>query len=65
MNFNSCFARNLRLAQAYIPFQEMGKVYELDEALYWGTIFPELNMPYELKNKKECFCKINSDQEEL
>ena len=64
MNFNNCFSCNLRLAQAYIPFQEMGKVYGLEKALYVGTLFPELNFPYE-SNDKDCFCKTDLEQEGL
>ena len=52
----NAFFDNPRLAQAYIPFQQMGKVYSLDKALYYGTIFPELNMPYEGDNKKKHCC---------
>lgn len=63
MNFNQCFAHKLRLAQAYIPFQGMGKIYELEEGFNFGTIFPELNMPFDLTNR--CHCKINSEQEEM
>lgn len=60
MNFNNCFSCNLRLAQAYIPFQEMAKVYGLDKALYIGTLFPELNFPYV---PKDCFCKTDIELE--
>ena len=63
MNFNQCFAHKLRLAQAYIPFQELGKIYDLEEGFNFGTIFPQLNMPYELDNK--CYCKIKTEQEDL
>lgn len=65
MNFNQCFAHKLRLAQAYIPFQEMGKIYELEEGFNFGTIFPELNFPYKPAEKNKCHCQINSKQEEF
>ena len=51
-NFNNCFASKLKLAQAYIPYQELNKIYDLEKALYFGTIFPELNMPYDIKIKE-------------
>lgn len=37
----------LILASAYIPYQnsEFENLYEPDEALCHGTIFPELNLP--------------------
>ena len=34
------------LAMAYVPMQHFKNVYELDEALSYGTIFPELNKPF-------------------
>ncbi|AGB42424.1 Spore coat associated protein JA (CotJA) [Halobacteroides halobius DSM 5150] len=36
----------LKLAQAYIPFQVYNQAYELEEALKKGTLFPELYFPY-------------------
>lgn len=36
------------LAMAYVPWQKLDHVYEnLEEALYIGTIFPELDKPFE------------------
>lgn len=34
------------LAMAYVPMQHFKSVYELDEGLRAGTIFPELNKPF-------------------
>lgn len=34
------------LAMTYVPMQRFKNVYELDEALQVGTIFPELNKPF-------------------
>ena len=34
------------LAMAYVPMQHFHNVYELDEAMQYGTIFPELNKPF-------------------
>lgn len=36
----------LPLAMAYVPMQYFKSVYNLDEALQQGTIFPELNKPF-------------------
>ena len=33
-------------AMAYVPWQFWGQTLELEKALYWGTIFPELNKPF-------------------
>ncbi len=37
---------NFPLAMAYVPMQHFKNVYELDEGLSYGTIFPELNKPF-------------------
>lgn len=34
------------LAMAYVPWQHFSNTYEPHEALQYGTIFPELNMPF-------------------
>ena len=34
------------IAMAYVPWQHVGSVYDLEKALQIGTIFPELNMPF-------------------
>lgn len=44
--------RNPQLANAYVPYQVMCKIYEPMKALMKGTIFPELVRPYE-KHKHE------------
>lgn len=38
--------QSLPLAMAYVPIQHFKTVYELNEALQYGTIFPELNKPF-------------------
>ncbi|MFW5999303.1 MAG: spore coat associated protein CotJA [Halanaerobiaceae bacterium] len=38
--------RNMRLAHAYVPFQQYTDNYNPAEALNRGTLFPELYMPY-------------------
>lgn len=34
------------LAMAYVPWQYLKDVYEPDQALRYGTIFPELDKPF-------------------
>lgn len=43
------------LAMAYVPMQRFTSVYELNEALKYGTIFPELNKPF-MGSKGGCRC---------
>jgi len=38
---------NPRLAAAYVPFQEFKNLYSTDKALKMGTIFKDLNIPFE------------------
>ncbi len=48
MNGNtSRFPECTPLAMAYVPFQQWGEVYSEDDALEAGTLFPELNFPFE------------------
>ena len=35
------------LAMAYVPWQRWNEVYAYDEGLHHGTIFPDLNLPFE------------------
>lgn len=35
------------LAMAYVPFQQWGQVYSEDDALCKGTLFPDLDFPFE------------------
>lgn len=44
--------RNVRLAAAYVPYQQMCTLLSPMEALMHGTIFPELYSPYKGKDKK-------------
>jgi hypothetical protein len=42
-----CYANNrYAIAMAYVPWQKFGSTYEPKQALYSGTIFPELNLPF-------------------
>ncbi|MCI8281826.1 MAG: spore coat associated protein CotJA [Lachnospiraceae bacterium] len=34
------------IAMAYVPWQHFHTTYEVDKALAYGTIFPELNKPF-------------------
>ncbi len=34
------------VAMAYIPYQNMNKVYDDEQGLDTGTMFPELNKPF-------------------
>lgn len=45
MNLDNFLAPKKKLAQAYVPFQKINQIYSLSTGLYFGTIFPELNMP--------------------
>ena len=38
--------QNLALAMAYVPMQCLKNAYCLEEALYKGTLFPELDKPF-------------------
>ncbi|MGI6752181.1 MAG: spore coat associated protein CotJA [Anaerovoracaceae bacterium] len=38
---------DLPLAMAYVPFQKWGTVYEASHGLSRGTIFPDLDLPFE------------------
>jgi len=43
---------NVRLAAAYVPYQQMCELFNPLEALMKGTAFPELYSPYEPRDKK-------------
>ena len=42
----------LPLAMAYVPMQKYNSAYEQSEALMNGTLFPELNKPFEGAKQK-------------
>ncbi len=44
--------KNVELAQAYVPFQKITRMYGPEESLYKGTIFPDLYKPYKPYMKK-------------
>ncbi len=39
----------MRLAQAYVPFQNFEALYTPQQALCAGTVFEQLDMPYKKK----------------
>lgn len=41
----------MSLAMAYVPWQKWSNTYPLDEGLKKGTIFPDLDLPFEGKRK--------------
>ena len=41
--FNSVMLKNLPLTMAYVPFQDIEGVYNNEEALKAGTLFPNLD----------------------
>ena len=42
----SRFPAKTPIAMAYVPFQEWGDVYDDDEAISCGTLFPDLKLPF-------------------
>lgn len=44
--FNNVKLKDLPLTMAYVPFQCIEGVYEQDEALKAGTLFPNLDKPF-------------------
>ncbi|WP_330416318.1 spore coat associated protein CotJA [Roseburia sp. AM16-25] len=38
---------NFAVAMGYVPWQYLSNLYEPDKALKVGTIFPELNKPFD------------------
>lgn len=40
---------NIKLAEAYIPYQQYKNLYPVEEALLKGTIFVDLYRPYPMK----------------
>ena len=41
----------MALAMAYVPWQRWKDTYPLEEGFHRGTIFPELDLPFEGKRK--------------
>ncbi|MBE6862023.1 MAG: spore coat associated protein CotJA [Ruminococcus sp.] len=43
----TAFPSHTPLGMAYVPFQQWGEVYPEDIAFNCGTLFPQLNFPFE------------------
>lgn len=41
------FPKDTSLAMAYVPFQNAGKMYSAEQGVCAGTMFPELNKPFD------------------
>lgn len=39
--------RKMPLAMAYVPYQQWGEVYSVEDAFCAGTLYPELDLPFE------------------
>jgi hypothetical protein len=46
-NNMSVFPADTPLAMCYVPFQSYGDVYTENQALEEGTVFPDLDFPFE------------------
>jgi hypothetical protein len=53
MDNTGIFPENTPLAMAYVPFQQWGRIYSDDEAFDTGTLFPDLNFPFERGDSNE------------
>jgi hypothetical protein len=38
--------RKASLAMAYVPYQKLDKLYDMNAGLKRGTLFPELDLPF-------------------
>jgi len=45
--FDAMYLGSLPLASSYVPYQQWKTTYTLEGALQRGTIFPELDLPFE------------------
>ena len=43
---------NTVVAMAYVPYQNAQKLYSPEQGICSGTMFPELNKPFDPKDKK-------------
>lgn len=43
----SCATENMHLGFAYVPCQKFENLYDKKDALYHGTIFSDLDIPFE------------------
>ncbi|HEY8889366.1 MAG TPA: spore coat associated protein CotJA [Clostridium sp.] len=54
--------KNVRLAAAYVPYQNLCTIFSPIEAIKRGTVFPELFSPYDGEDKKHH--PLNSSKKE-
>lgn len=47
MNYYSFSPCNMPIGMAYVPWQKWGNLYDVEQGLYTGTIFNDLDKPYE------------------
>lgn len=47
-NNNGIFPASTPIGMGYVPMQQWGAVYPPDTALQRGTIFPELDLPFQM-----------------
>ena len=43
---------NAKIGYGWVPMQQLGTVYSYEDALKYGTLFPELNLPLGVYGKK-------------
>ena len=64
------YIKVVELARAYVPFQNLCSIYDQNEAMIKGTIFPELARPYckehrhIMKEENPCHSKHQNTMEE-
>ena len=49
----SFMPKNPHLAFAYVPFQKYENIYDTKKALYRGTVFQDLDVPFECSGWEE------------
>jgi hypothetical protein len=57
--------KDVRLAQAYVPYQKLCTLFSPIEGLKRGTIFPELYSPYQGEDKNCNPLKSNKKERSL
>jgi hypothetical protein len=56
--------RNVKLANAYVPWQKFCGTYSPIESLRKGTVFPELHSPYHKMGQKGMMCQYMHEEED-
>ncbi len=52
MDYMENMCCNARVGYSCVPIQKFGEVYCYEDALKYGTLFPELNLPLGVYGKK-------------